>query len=385
MAFTRRSFLTAAAGAAASSLALGSARASGTPWVIGQTTAFTGPPAGTVRELTHGAKIYLAQTNALGGVNGRPIKLLQLDDGFKPKRAADNASELIKSGVSALFLTRGTPTNEAIIQAIKPSGIPLIAPSTGAMSLRDPLIRNVFNVRSSYRTEGERVVHELATLTHERIGVIVVDDSFGRDVMDGVMPGFKRAGIKPVFVFKFDREKKDFADLVQEASRINAQSVLIIAATDPTVKMITGMRQAKCTSMAVTMSTNASNQFVQQLGDAATGVGVVQVFPKPRSFALPLILEASKALERHTPAIAGNDKQFSTLTPAMLEGFVSAKVLVEGLRRSEGERPGQLIEAFESIKDFDTGWREISYSRNDHNGLNYAELSVINQKGRFIF
>ncbi|HEX3099107.1 MAG TPA: ABC transporter substrate-binding protein, partial [Usitatibacter sp.] len=140
----------------AASLVTVAARAQGvtaTEIVIGQTSSFSGPLAGEVKEQTAGARLYIDWVNAHGGVHGRKIRLESMDDAFDAKRAAQNARTLIDKGVFALFLTRGTPQNEAILPVLKETGTPLVAPSTGAIVLHKPVNPLVFNVRSRYQDE----------------------------------------------------------------------------------------------------------------------------------------------------------------------------------------------------------------------------------------
>ena len=159
--------------------------------LIGQTAGFTGPVAGGVKETTDGAKLYFDYINKNGGVHGRKIVLQSLDDAFDPKRAGVNAKKLIEeSGVFAMFLTRGTPHTEAVMPHLKAHGVPLIAPSTGAELLHTPVNPLIFNVRTKYQLEAEKAVVLLTTLGSKHIGVIHVDDSFGKDVVKGVMNGF---------------------------------------------------------------------------------------------------------------------------------------------------------------------------------------------------
>jgi branched-chain amino acid transport system substrate-binding protein len=381
----RRDVLKAAGAVALAGFPAIAVRASKGPILIGQTAAFSGGPAGTVRELTLGASLYIDHINAMGGIGGRTIRVIQEDDGFQPDRARDNASKLIKAGCAALFLTRGTPTAEKMLPVLREAGgIPLIAPSTGAMSLRAPVLRNVFNVRSSYRLEGERIIPVLKNLAWEHIGVITVDDSFGKDVMNGVLPGFKAAGIDPMFVEKFERTTTDFGGLCKRVAEKSPQAVMIVAATEPTVKIIKGLSALKCTSRLVTMSTNASHQFIAQLGGLARGVGVSQVFPNPKALGIRMVADATKLLQRHSQK-QGKEESVA-LTPAMLEGYASARVLVEGLSLARGQtQPEALIEAFEQIRDFNVGWRSISYSSADHNGFEFADLSAIGVGGRFLY
>ena len=120
--------------------------------LIGQTAGFSGAVAAGVKETSDGARLYLDSVNAKGGINGQKIELISLDDKFDPKLAAENARILIEErNVVALFLTRGTPHNEAIIPVLEKFGVPLVGPSTGAMSLHQPVRKHVFNVRATYQ------------------------------------------------------------------------------------------------------------------------------------------------------------------------------------------------------------------------------------------
>jgi branched-chain amino acid transport system substrate-binding protein len=170
---------------------------SGDRILIGQTAGHSGVVAGGVKETTDGAKLYIEWVNRNGGVHGRRIELISMDDKFDPKLAAANARALIEDkGVFALFLNRGTPHSEAIIPLLKNGGVPLIAPSTGAELLHSPVNPLVFNVRSKYQLEAEKGIVQLATMGMTQIGVIHVEDSFGRDALAGAMKGFAAANMK---------------------------------------------------------------------------------------------------------------------------------------------------------------------------------------------
>ena len=77
-------------------------------------------------------------------------------------------------------------------------------------------------------------------------------------------------------------------------------------------------------------------------------------------------------------------KGSTELSPAMLEGFAAAKVLVEGLRRA-GAKPSRakVQAAFEGIRKLDIGGLEVNYGPEDHTGLDFADLSIIGTDGRF--
>ncbi len=341
--------------------------------LIGQTAGFSGPVAAGVKETTEGARLYIDTVNAKGGINGQKIELISLDDKFEPKLAAENAQKLIDQNVVALFLNRGTPHTEAIIPLLDKHGVPLIAPSTGAMSLHQPLKKHVFNVRATYQREAEKAITHLATIGMNKLAVVHVDDSFGLDGLAGAQKGLAAAKLTPVVLEKFDRSKPDFSKIAPAIAQSGAQAVLMIASGSAVVDGLKALRAAGSSAQVVTLSNNASGGFIKSLGDNARGVIVSQVFP--HSIAYGLVKEAQDLARA---------KGSNEVSPAMLEGFAAAKVLVEGLRRA-GPKPSRerIQAALEGLNKFDIGGLEVNFSPQDHTGLDFADLAIITADGRF--
>lgn len=342
--------------------------------LVGQTAGFTGTSAVGVKEITDGALLYIDAVNAKGGVNGQKIELIQLDDKFDPKLAAENARTLIEQrNVVAMFLNRGTPHTEAIIPVLDQHGVSLVGPSTGAMVLHQPVKKYVFNVRATYQREAEKAIQHLVTIGIDRIAVLHVDDSFGNDILVGALRGLELAKLKPVLVEKYNRTKPDFTTIAPALARVNPQAIVLIASGVAAADAVKSIRAAGSTAQIVTQSNNASGGFIKSLGEHARGVIVSQVFPQ--SLTYPLVKEANDLARA---------KGVPEVTPAMLEGFAAAKVLVEGLRRA-GDKPtrARVHAALETFSKFDIGGLEVNFSAKDHSGLDFADLSIITSDGRF--
>jgi ABC-type branched-subunit amino acid transport system substrate-binding protein len=344
--------------------------------VVGQTSGFTGLVAPGVKENTDGAKLWIDHVNAQGGVNGQQIRLVSLDDQFQPKLAAENAKKLItEHHAIAIFMNRGTPHSEAIKPLLDEYKVPLVAPSTGAMSLHTPVHPWIFNVRATYQREAEKAVTHLASIGLTRIAILQTDDSFGEDCVIGANKGFEKARLQPSFLMKFDRSKPDFAPFVARAAKAELQAVLFIGSAGAVSEGTKALRTAGVSAQVVTLSNNASNGFIKQLGEHARGTIVSQIFPYERSLAAPIVKEA------HDLAV---QKGLDGVTPAMLEGYAGAKVLLEGIRRA-GPNPTRqkLRDALEAMKRVDIGGLEVSFGPSDHSGLDYADLSIIGPDGKF--
>ena len=343
--------------------------------VIGQTAGFSGAVAAGVKETTDGARLYIDSINAKGGVHGQKIELISLDDKFDPKLAAENARKLVEErNVLALFLTRGTPHAEAMIPLLEKYNIALVGPSTGAMVLHHPVRKQIFNVRSSYQREAEKAVTHLTSMGITRIAVVLADDSFGADGLAGAEKGLAAARLKPVVLERFDRSKPDFKPIAPKIVKADTQAVVMIASGQAVVDGVKAFRALGSAAQVVTLSNNASGGFIKSLGKNANGIIVSQVFPSERSIASPMVKEAMELAKA----------QKTELSPAMLEGYAAAKVLVEGLRRA-GPKPtrDKVVTGLESIRKFDLGGLEISYGPDDHTGLDFADLSIIGSDGKF--
>lgn len=344
--------------------------------LIGQTAGYSGQVAAGVKETADGAMLYLDAVNAKGGANGQKIELVSLDDKFDPKLAGENARKLIEEqNVLAMFLTRGTPHTEAMIQLLEKNGVALIGPSTGAMVLHQPVRKYIFNVRATYQREAEKAMTHLASMGMTRIAVVYSDDSFGADGIIGAQKGLTASKLTPVVLEKFNRTKPDFAPIAVKLASANAQAVLMVASGAAVVDAGNAFRAAGSAAQIVTLSNNASTGFIKSLGANARGMIVTQVYPNERAMTYAMVKEALDLAKA---------KGLNEVSPAMLEGFAAAKVLVEGLKRA-GPKPTRekVHAALESLRKFDLDGLEISYGPDDHSGLDFADLAIIGTDGRF--
>lgn len=344
--------------------------------LIGQTIGLTGTVAAPVKEMNEGAKAYIDSVNRAGGVNGRKIELRILDDGFVPKKAAANADKLIKEEhVFALFQTRGTPHTEAVAPILEASGVPLVAPSSGAALFHQPVNRLIFNVRAPYQTEVIKGIEHFTTLGYKKIGVLHVDDSFGRDGLAGFLRGMAERKLEPVIVASFAREKPDVNAAAAQLIKADPKALIIVSSSKNTVDVIKAIRAQGGSMQIMTLSNNSSDSFVKDLGPAGVGLIVSQVTP-----AADLV---SSVLGKEFQAAA--KASGATRSYAAMDGFVSAKVLVEGLRRAGRNLTREsFIRALESIHQLDLGGLLVDYGPKDHTGSEFVELTMIGRNGRFV-
>ena len=345
---------------------------------IGQFAAQTGPAAELGKRMQLGIQAHFTAVNAAGGINGRKLTLVSRDDGYEPEKAAAAAKALIEEDkVFALIGSVGTPTTLAAVPAINAAGIPLIGPFTGAQALREPFNRNIFHVRASYFDETERIVQHLHTLGVKKIAVFYQNDSYGKAGLEGVTRALAKRDLKPVAAVTVERNSVDVAAALAEILKTNPEAVVQISAYKSCAALIKQSRAKSYAGQFFNVSFVGSKALADELGEASSaGVSISQVVPFPYIATSAVVREYQERMTQ-----AGNkDYDFSSM-----EGFLAAKVLTEGLRRSGKNlsREGLVI-ALESLRDYNLGGFTVNYSAKSHEGSRYTDLTTIGRGGKFI-
>ena len=175
--------------------------------LFGQSAAFSGPARELGINMQLGILAAFDEVNNQGGVHGRILELQSLDDAYEPEDAIVMTRHLIEQEeVFALIGAVGTPTSRSATPIARDSGVPYIAPFTGAAFLRDSEWDNIINLRASYNQETEEMVARLTEdLGITRVGVLYQNDSFGRAGFRGAVAALARRDMEPVSIGIYPR------------------------------------------------------------------------------------------------------------------------------------------------------------------------------------
>jgi len=345
--------------------------------LIGQSAAFSGPAAQLGIQMRDGAKLWFDQINAQGGVNGRRIEFKSRDDKYESKLAAENTKKLIEEDrVFLLFAYVGTPTSQASLPIFTEARVPFVAPFTGAELLRAPFNRYIFNVRASYYDETEKIVEHLSRTGVKRFAVFYQNDAYGQAGLEGVKRALARRGLQIAALGTVERNTVNVGEAVRTINAAQPEATVMISAYTSVAEFIRQMKAAGSISQFFNVSFVGSKALAEALGKDGHGVMISQVVPFPWSPLTPIVKEYLDAAKR-----AGNvDVNFSSL-----EGYIAAKVLVEGLRRS-GKDPTRekFVAAMESMSNYEIGGFAVRFAPDNHNGSQYVDLSMIGREGKFI-
>lgn len=344
--------------------------------LLGQSAGYTGAASGPVKEMSESAKAYFAYINKLGGVNGRAIELKSLDDALDAKRTSENVRRLIEEDrVFALFGIRGTPNAQAAVPYVQKHGVPMFAPSTGAQIFHEPFNPLIFNVRAKYQDEVIAIVEYLGRGSISSIGLVHDDSSFGRDGLDGFKRGMKELRLEPMFISAFNRDTGDISQVVAQTVKASPQALVMVGSPKPVAAFVKALKKTGSTTQVFTLSNVSSQSFIDDVGPEGHGVVVSQVSPYPFSPSVPLSREYQRLAKEAGVAVSY----------AGMEGYIAAKVLVEGLRRAGRELTRErFIRAMETIKDYDLGDLLITFGPRDRSGSEFVELTMVGRNGKFV-
>ena len=372
---------------------------------IGMSAAFKGAAAGLGTEFYRGAQAHYDHVNAQGGVYGRRLTVVGLDDNYEPLPCVRNTIQLLEQD-SVFFLSNyvGTPTLTRALPVIKryaSQQVVLVGNFTGAQPQREaPYVEHVFNVRVSYRQEMAALVDRFWQLGVRSIGVYSQADAYGRSGTDGVARALAARGARIAAETTYPRGARfddDVTPAVNALRRAGVDAVLCTGAYQACGALV---RTARDLGWAVPISnvsfvgSEAMLRLLVQHGkttgrDYTRALVNSQVVPSYEDVALPGVAEYRGLMDRYTPAVppALRDDRYvpQRYSFISLEGYVNARVVVEAVRRA-GPQPTRSTfrQALESIKGLDLGiGAALSFGPERHQGLDSVYFMRVDD-GRWV-
>jgi branched-chain amino acid transport system substrate-binding protein len=379
----------AALAAAALALAAGArAQPAGGELVFGMVGPFSGAAKEMGKDVRTGIDVACAAQNEAGGVQGRRLRLVAMDDGFEPARTGAALKELVEARkVFGLVGNVGTAGAELAAPYANEKGVLLFGAVSGAGFLRhNPPDRYVFNYRASSAEETAAIVRylvEVRRIAPSRIAVLAQDDAFGDAGFEGVariMRQYRRDPAKVLRV-RYRRNTADVEDAVRQVALRAKElgAVVMVATYKPAARFIERLRDAGVQGLVFTnvsdVGANALADELVQLGPGyADGVVVTQVVPLPTGKATTT-LRYQEQLRKHAP---GEKPGFLSL-----EGWIAARLLVEALQRAAALTTDGVIDALEGMRGLDLGvGAPLGFGPSEHQASHMIWGTVVDAKGQ---
>lgn len=347
---------------------------------LGMSTALAGPSGQLGQGVRAGVLAAIEERNRAGGVQGRTIELLALDDGYEPRLTAPNMRQLVeKDNVLAIVGNVGTPTAVAALPIVAETKVPFFGAFTGAGNLRrSPPDRYVINYRASYAEETGAMVDALidvGALKLEEMAFFTQRDAYGDAGYSGGVAALKRRGLKDesqIAHGRFERNtlavENGLADIL--AAGVRPRAVIMVGAYAPCAAFIRTGRESGLDAVYLNVSFVGADSLLKELNGAGDGVIITQVVPPPASSA-PIVREYHAAMERSS---GSHDVTFMSL-----EGYVLMRVFLRALDAKDVElsREG-VVRALESLGEFDIGLgAPLKLSSQEHQACHRVWPTVI--------
>jgi len=369
--------------------------------MLGMSGAFSGESRELGIRMKLGLETAFAIANDAGGVEGRHVKLLALDDGYDAKRALVNVQQLIQERkVFALVGNIGTPTAKEALPYVLSQKVLFFGAVTGSSLLRrDPPDRYVFNYRASYEEETAKMVGYLVDVKKvpdHSIVVFAQNDSYGDAGFDGAAKTLRKRGHSDeLFRVGYERNSLDVDDAVAKVGEYHdatvrvgsydrakhpVKAIIMVSTYKAAAKFIQKIRDRRIDATFLNVSFVGSNALAEELAERGpgygTGVIVTQVVPHFESNATG-VLRYRESLARYHP---DQEPDFVSL-----EGFVVGQLLIESIRRAGRDLDTErLVDTLERLRDYDPALGgSLNFGTSQHQASHKVWGTVLDAQGVF--
>jgi ABC-type branched-subunit amino acid transport system substrate-binding protein len=344
--------------------------------VIGQSAPMSGLMASAFKEgALDGQKLGFDEINRKGGINGRKIRHVILDDAFDPKRSLENAKTLVeKENAVALFGFVGTAQTAAVLPFVAERKVPLIACYSGSPALRAKPNPYFFTTQASYVDELHQMVRNLMALQLKRLAVIYQNNELGKGLLPIAERVMAEQGGTLAVARSVESDGSDANAAAQHIAGVKPQATIILAAGPSVVGSVKAIRQY-VPAPIYTISLGLTNSVVAALGDDARGVAVTRTTPYP--------WRAVNTLTRDFTALM--QKAGKPLSYDLFAGYINTKVIAAALKGA-GRNPTHesVTQAMERLGTLDLGGYKMNFGPNNRHGSKFVEITIIGPRGTYI-
>jgi branched-chain amino acid transport system substrate-binding protein len=317
---------------------------------LGGSYPFSGP-ASAYASIALGARARFAAENAKGGVNGRKIEFITLDDGYEPQRAVTNARRLVEQEkVFALFNTLGTPNNLAIWDYANQRKVPHVFVATGASNWGADVKSHPFTIGwqpdyvSEANTYGEFLKQDKPDA---KVGVLYQNDGFGKDLLAGFEKSIQGSDIQIVARESYEVTDPTITSQMRKLAASGADTFLNITTPKFSAQAIAAIAKSDWKPLHILNNVGASKKLVlEPVGlENAEGIVSTQYFKDPED---PQWAEDA-AMQEYKAGLKQHEPKADPLDAFCAYGWTAASTMIEALKTMKEPTREALMETIRSM------------------------------------
>lgn len=349
-------------------VAAGAQAAEAPPLLIGQSLPLSGPAFPIANRVQAGARALIERVNAAGGIHGRRLELLTLDDGGDVQRLGANLRSLVRErGVLAVVNCLGERACAAAAAATQGLGVPLLGPFSGAAAPR-----HVFSLRPDDRSEARALVSQLRAIGITRLAWLADGDEPAREA--ALAQALGEGGVQASRI-EIAPQAEALAVAWPAVEKAQPQA-LLLSLGPATLDLIGRSDLAGRRELPATVATLSSATLTQATRlFRGKVIGFTSVVPIPEISQLPLVREFERDADLYVGAEAFSFEG--------LASYLHLRVLAEALRRA-GARPdaARLADAIEGLGTLDLGGWRVRFAPDSHQGSDRIEIGLRARDGK---
>ena len=318
--------------------------------VIGCSNSFSGPLAYTGEQATrYGVDLYVKVLNDAGGINGRRVRTVYYDDGYKPQEAVANTRKLLEQDkIFAVIAPQGTPPVMATLDYLEENKVPLLFPFQGSPVIRGK--KYVFSGMTLYDRQSKMMIDYLvAQRKLKTFGVLYQDDDYGKAFLASFEKDLARHNLKLAAAEPVKRGVTDVSAQIAKLRAAGPQVTFLVLTPGPGAQALKERQKIGWTdTLMVSSGPLTDEKYLGLAGDAAEGVEGLSLWPDPLTSDQPGVKAYRAAMQKYFDKNEPN--RYS------LSGYFAAMLFAEGAKRAGRTLTREtLIGALESIRNFDSG------------------------------
>jgi len=338
--------------------------------LIGQSADLSGSMKLYSNTIRTGILAYIAHANENGGINGKKLKLVSVDDKGSPLKTKENIAGLLKNQKIEMFLgctgTRGILQTLPMIESGK---ISMFFPWGGDPKLYNPNLKNIVNGPGLLQPQLTEIANYIAkTLMFKKVALFYADSDFNINAAKKLDAELLKLDIIPVAKESYNRYTFDIQKATNSLKEADPKVIVCLTTSTPVVRIISNLLEEGHYG-TIFIGIDSTLFAKEMLKDRGVNFNFTSAVPDPETSKIGIAIEYLEAMQKHFPEETYNVLSFTY--------FIAASIIGEAMKKVSGKLTGQkVIEQIELMQSYDLGGFKVNFDPADRHAFG-KQVSMI--------